>query len=640
MAAHDRAPMAALPGAPLGVTAPFLLAVLTLAFTLRPLDDFDVWYHLAAGRLMLATGTWPATNTFAFTTPDHPWVDLHWLFQLLLYGAWAVAGPNGCILLAALLVLGTVAVLYATARRYAAPAVVLFLLAFALAIASPRLVPRPELVGFVLLAIFLWVLDGYPRTGRRVYALPLLQVVWSNAHGTVPIGVGLAACYWLGATLALLPVPAGWRASRCSPAEWRRLTLAVLLCVLACFSTPWGIAGALLPVELLGAMSGGSVLAEWIGEFRPPFEVGLPVIARAWVVMLVLTAASFLLNVRRWRLGQLVAVLVFGLLSTRAFRNVALFVWVAVPAIAANAGGWWTARQQSAAGVRARAAGLTVAVAVALFAAFVMTNRFSKLLNLENEFGLGVSRLRVPDEAFAFARGVGLGERPFNCFSVGGYLAWSLFPAQHIFIDGRTQAYPESFFREYFHVFEDPRAWNALADRYGADWAFLYHYWADRHPLVRYMAAGHGWRLVYFDETTSLFVRDDEAHREMRERAQRAFATRLERRQSEPAPVQSWWYRIALPIEEAQRQSAYGDFLYALDNYGGAIVAYERALALEPGMDWARYALGIAAWRSGDRGRAVREWRAVVARDPGNTRARKALADAAKAGVDVGAASR
>src|SRR5262249_49111285 len=145
-------------------------------------------------------------NTFAYTTPLHPWVDVHWLFQLLLYASWALAGSTGAILLTTLLLLGTVAVLYADARRFAPPTLVALLLAVPLAIASPRFVPRPEMVAFLLIAIFLYVLDGYPRSGAAVYWLVPLQLVWMNTHGTVPIGVVLVGCYWLGATLARLPL--------------------------------------------------------------------------------------------------------------------------------------------------------------------------------------------------------------------------------------------------------------------------------------------------------------------------------------------------------------------------------------------------------------------------------------------------
>ena len=77
---------------------------------------------LAAGRLMLATWRWPVTNTFSSAAPDYPWVDLHWVFQLLLYGAWSLAGVAGVILLAATLMAATSLVLYGVARRFVSPA--------------------------------------------------------------------------------------------------------------------------------------------------------------------------------------------------------------------------------------------------------------------------------------------------------------------------------------------------------------------------------------------------------------------------------------------------------------------------------------------------------------------------------------
>ncbi|HKA27930.1 MAG TPA: hypothetical protein VKH82_01045, partial [Candidatus Binatia bacterium] len=238
------------PARPLSQLTIVLTVLLAVAFTLRPIDDFDVWYHLAAGRWMTANWRWPTMNTFAYTTPLHPWVDVHWVFQLLLYASWLLGGSTGAILLTTVLVVATVAVLYLDARRFAPPALVALLLTVALVIASPRFVPRPELLAFLLIAVFLYLLDGYPRSGRAIYWLVPLQIVWMNAHGTVPIGVVLIGCYWLGATLALLPLPHGWRAaSGCTPAERRRLTLVLALATLACFATPWGVAGARLPLD-------------------------------------------------------------------------------------------------------------------------------------------------------------------------------------------------------------------------------------------------------------------------------------------------------------------------------------------------------------------------------------------------------
>src|SRR5258705_4639410 len=130
--------------------APIVVAALAAAFAIHRIEDFDTWFHLAAGRLMLRTWTWPASNTFALTAPGYPWVDLHWLFQLLLYGAWSLGGANGAIALAAALMVATTLVLYGLARRFVPPTLAAFLVAGAVLVSSPRVVPRPQPVSILL----------------------------------------------------------------------------------------------------------------------------------------------------------------------------------------------------------------------------------------------------------------------------------------------------------------------------------------------------------------------------------------------------------------------------------------------------------------------------------------------------------
>lgn len=605
-----------------------LLALLAVALALQPLGDFDVWYHLAAARLLWTSGAWPTSNAFAFSVSDRPDVDVYWLYQLGLYGAHSVAGPNGCILLAAALTLATVGTVYVAARRHAPGALVASLLALALVAASPRLVPRPELVGSFLLAVFLLVLDDYPRSGRALYALLPLQVLWTNTHGTVPIGMLVVACYWLGAACAFLPLPAGWRAaSGCTRAELGRLTLVLVLLPVVTLLNPWGLAGARLPLDMLAGLLGDSAAGQSIGELQPPSAVAGPVAAPAWSAMVVVAALSFLFAVRRWHLGRVLAVAIFALVSARAFKAVPPFVWVAVPAIAANLGplvrGWEG---------RSRVASAVAGLALATLLGLVLTNRYWRAASADTELRLGVSRLRTPAEAVDFALEVGLGSRPFNTFESGGYLAWRLYPERRVFIDGRTSAYPESLWDRYFTALEEPETWPRLAAEHGFDWALVYHRYQAAHPLAAYLAGGHGWTMVYRDEIASLYVPTDEAHRELAERARRAFA---QRPAAAPpaAPAHGAWRRLVVPVEEPQRHSASGEFLRGLGAYREAIEAYERALALDPDLPWTRYGLGVAAWLGGDPGRAVGEWRETLRRDPGFEPAREALDMAAAQGI-------
>ena len=538
-----------------------LIAALAIAFALTPLEDPDTWFHLAGGRFMWETGRWPATNTFSFAVPDYPYIDLHWVFQITLYTVYRLGGVNGCIALAIVLVLATTALVYATAVRLAPPIVVAPVLVLALTIASPRFVPRPELVSFALLGAYLWILERRP-IGRSIYLLVPLQVLWVNSHGLFAVGLVLIGCYWLGATLAFLPLPRGWRQeSGCTRREWGHLTAALALAAAACLLNPYGVRGVLFPLLLLPKVTGGSIFSMRIAELLPPFISGYArELAWAWVVLLAAAALSFLLNTERWHLGRLLAVAAFGVLSTQTLRNMSVFAWVAVPAIAGNLGVLVNrrahaapsraARRRSAAQSTGRGRRFTeraVAAAVALLLALVVTNHFSLALGLKKEFGAGVSGF-VPTRALEFVRDAGIAGRPFNCMIAGGLMAWTLFPAQQVFIDGRTEAYPETLFATYFGIIDKPESWPENSARYNFDYALLEHRSVDRWPLARYLAAGHGWTLVYVDESASIFLPLDEAHRPMRERAERSFAEIAARRLQQPLPPRARICPAAAPV--------------------------------------------------------------------------------------------
>src|SRR5215470_19072600 len=67
-----------------------LLVAATFAF--RKLDDFDTFWHLAAGRFIARHAAVPATDVLSHTVRDHAWINLQWGFDLGIYGLWAAGG--------------------------------------------------------------------------------------------------------------------------------------------------------------------------------------------------------------------------------------------------------------------------------------------------------------------------------------------------------------------------------------------------------------------------------------------------------------------------------------------------------------------------------------------------------------------
>src|SRR5436309_3245161 len=90
-------------------------------FSLRRLDDFETWWHLASGRWIAWHHAIPHTDVLSFTEPHNEWVNLQWLYDLLLYAVWSIGGASSLVLLSTAAFLGTFAIITRHLRRYVGP---------------------------------------------------------------------------------------------------------------------------------------------------------------------------------------------------------------------------------------------------------------------------------------------------------------------------------------------------------------------------------------------------------------------------------------------------------------------------------------------------------------------------------------
>ncbi len=220
--------------------------------------------------------------------------------------------------------MGALAIVYrlmvgATSTRF-----LLMLLGFPLA--SAVWVLRPQIVTLFMLVTLVWLL-----VEERHWPLPIVFVVWANAHGGVSVG---------GLLLAAVTVVAVVRARRGDATDVRRavrLCLLAPLCALATALTPlgfqvWHFVGGSL------ALSRKNRITEWQPTLPTgPFEISFWILAAAFVGLLI------------WRRGRLresassgglswgdTVILTAALLTLPLgflmHRNTAMFLLVAIPA--------------------------------------------------------------------------------------------------------------------------------------------------------------------------------------------------------------------------------------------------------------------------------------------------------------------
>ena len=86
-----------------------LLAVLSIF----ALVNLDLGFHLRAGELIWQEGSIPSHDVFSYIAEGRPWVDSHWLFQLVLHGVYQLGDANGLIAFRVVLVVATFGLLLA-----------------------------------------------------------------------------------------------------------------------------------------------------------------------------------------------------------------------------------------------------------------------------------------------------------------------------------------------------------------------------------------------------------------------------------------------------------------------------------------------------------------------------------------------
>jgi hypothetical protein len=529
-----------------------LLAALAVAgamafvavLAVRPLDSPDLGYHLAYGQAFLDTGRIVDHNSFIYTLPADAsmppgpgcWYDAdghyrfpnaNWGSQVFMALAWRAGGPNGLCMLAAALVVGIFAVTLVTMRRLGVPwplaAAGIMLAAVA---ANTRFTMRPEVLGYLLLAIQLAILSARRITWPAVAGLVAVQAVFVNCHSYFMLGLGLTTAVLAACLVAMRwePLrPAHYRLSEGRLAgDSRRLGVALAGQAAACFANPWTWRLAALPVETLlfmrrngiaGAGFGGPGRHPWsyIGEFFTPFEGAFAhtKTTYAFYAILAIAAVAVVLSVGWKRWGWVLIIAGAGAVSLTMRRNIAPAAVVIMPvALAAWClafRGMW--RRRSAllrSRVAREGAGLLV-VAAAFLCAGVVTQRFYFSGRGTARFGAGVSRLHLPLAAGEWVKDNAGGARIWTDYSSSSNVYY--FGGQpDVDILTNTWAYPPDVMREVIEACEDWPAFDAAARRFAFDLAVFR---ADRTTtlLIGALAAGREWKPVNLSAKYVVFAR-------------------------------------------------------------------------------------------------------------------------------------
>jgi|GEM_PF-985001 len=534
------------------VAAAAVVALYAGAISYRPLNAYDLFWHLATGREILADHAVPDRDPFSFASDPVRWVDHEWLWQAGAQRLYDAAngmapsrppeGPPTDAGMLALILLGvvTVALAFFVAAwglgqdgMPAAGVVLAGLLAAE--VARERLMVRPETASLFFLALFLALLGTSDSRGgrsawRRGLALGAVAALWANVHPAALIAPAIVILHAAGARWgARVDRAFAAEPSATTPVEllprgaWLAGTLlAAGFAAAGTLVNPYGWRLWTVPFKLAALVKTKTFYnPEWL----PPPAALFPLFYAA-LGLAVLASLASLVRTRRLPEGRLLVTLALGALTFQQMRHMGLF------AIAFLMAGGATMRAlDPRARVAAALSGRAAAVAALAGAAVAFVPAHAPGVAAIHESGLASRHFPV-DACERIAREAP-GLRLFNDVAFGGYLVWRFYPPGQVFIDGRNELY-ESLLRRMGRIqhpeegaggasFQD---WKRLLSEHGIDGAilkdkgeagmvsFLLPPASPQESPRRVRRAFSAvyfpsaeWALVYFDDTAMVFVR-------------------------------------------------------------------------------------------------------------------------------------
>jgi len=461
----------------------------------------DLGRHILTGEIILKTFSVPGINLFSYTNPSFPFLNHHWLSEIVFYLTFVFFSFPGLFALKLLLILTSFSLIFIYAIRRGERIVVILASILYLRILFERTHIRPELFSFLFIALFIVVLYKFrEKSTRFILTLVLIQFVWVNSHIYFIIGISIAALFLLDEISRNYIKLSQKKYEILSP---RIITLGLFLCglLLSSLANPHFFSGLVYPFHVFDNY--GYSIEEnqnifFLWEYSQKATIAF------FALSSTLLFVFLLITGKKARLIDWLLAICFTLLAILHIRNFPLFVFATfIPFVHAA-----TITYQKFNVKKLFSHSL---VLNGLAALFLMCLLVWQIVVVSNEKRFGYSVLPGAQKGADFFIKQKLQGPIFNNFDIGSYLEYRLYPKELVFIDGRPEAYPASFFSKvYIPLQENSYEFERFSKQYNFNTIFFSH--TDQTPwagtFLKTITKNKQWKMVYLDPTVVIFLKN------------------------------------------------------------------------------------------------------------------------------------
>lgn len=466
-----------------------LLLLFTFSFLFRTDLSFnqDLGRHIKLGEIIVNGKFVPKTNLFSYTNSDFPFINTHWLFEVLVYFFNQTVGLLPLLFLKIVIFLFSVLLIIKIIPKEKT-ALLLPVGFIFLHVLRERTELRPEIFSFLFTASTYFILERYLRRETRlIFLLPIIQLIWINTHIYFFVGLIIQAVFLIHLTYQNLR-------SHIVSGKVKLLGIVFFLSVIVSLINPNGLNGMLYPLNVTKNYGYTIVenqtmfLLESI-NFKDPNFLFVKL-----SIGLIILSLIFAFPTRKFEIKNIALALFGAFLALLNVRGFPYLLLISFPAVLSNFPSF-------------KFKGFTKALTILV----------APLLLLESYFYLYGDYYRFNDQlvrpnlefvestkgALDFMISKDLPKPLFNNFDIGSYIIYRTYPKYQVFVDGRPEAYPASFFTGiYIPSQSDYKNFKEVEKIYGFKTIIFSH--TDQTPwgrnFLQSVIRDEAWKLVYIDD--------------------------------------------------------------------------------------------------------------------------------------------
>ncbi len=440
-------------------------------FRLEP----DYFWHIKAGDYMFHHGVL-AHDVFSWFTSGKYWMSHEWLFDVIIYSLKALFGNYHILVYCLICSLCLCFLVYYPNRdsfqknlSYS-----LIYIGFLAIMMIFFMQARPHLISFSLLALTIWFLTDLYRNenSKKIYFLPLVSIIWANAHGgSSNLPYLLCLAFIVGGLFNFQFKKI--EAKRLHKRQFIKYAIAMILCMIAVNINVHGFRMFIYPYQNMLDKTMIEAISEWqVSSLQIPSHY----VFYAFLLFLVGTLL-FSSKKIQWMDFLLLGFVVFlGLKSIRFWSySVIIMSYIIFDYVKEE-------EVQKGAYV-----GITI---FSLFLLGFMIIGHSRYIPNAYYYALDEETISVLKKEKP--------KRLFNLYNYGGELVYYDIP---VFIDGRADLYSPHNFKDYLKIQDFEGGCIPIIEKYNFDFFLI-----DRGvPIYNYLAYNDKFELIYAKNETYLY---------------------------------------------------------------------------------------------------------------------------------------